>query len=216
MRPTKELVRLRDDALIRMQRLRRSAIDAVSTLSIPQSRVAIGHVTIELHNVWSNFARSYYLSCSLRPRRVSGAVVVPGTFTGTGFNDALGVAIRVYRPAALPSVTGAWDRRHEPTWHDPTVLHASCAALGCSNVGEIQMAISLATRVLHDLPCYRNFYGHRNGMTAQAARNLAPLHGVPSLRHPTQILSTTPTGRNFPLIVEWLDEVGVIVELLCD
>jgi hypothetical protein len=76
--------------------------------------------------------------------------------------------------------------------------------------------VSLQSRAFADLPVFRNFFAHRNKGTAQAAGAIAPQYSIPSYRHPIEILATTPKGSPYPLLVDWIDDLSVTVELLCE
>jgi hypothetical protein len=62
----------------------------------------------------------------------------------------------------------------------------------------------------------RNFYAHRNDQTARAAKEIARHYTIAGLDHPTQILSTPAYGRPQVLILDWIDELTIIVEFLCE
>lgn len=216
MRPSQRFAILRARAGHRLDRLRSQAV-AACLQDTPYCRTQIAFVTIELQNLWSNFSRSYYLSCILRPEREHGGKVAVTQFAGNDFNDAITVTMRKHKPWVQPNAAGIWNRRDEPAWHDTSVLIASCQELGCSNLGNIYAALSLGSRVFQDLPIFRNFFGHRNEATAKSARSVANSYSIPSARrHPTQILASSPYGRATPLLVDWIDDVIITVELLCD
>lgn len=170
--------------------------------------------TLELLSTWSNFARAFYLSC-LRGTITASGGKISCTVGFTDWNQAIGVAIRVYRPGALPKADGSWDRRDEPAWHDKNVLMNLCLATGCSHTPEVQRAFSAGYRVFDDLPVYRNFLAHRNQQTMHAAMRTSALHGIPSTWRPSQALLAVPLTGSRPLLLEWVDEVDFTVEYLC-
>src|SRR3954466_7130001 len=136
MRPSRELGTMRRRTVALLDRLRTDANSVIADFS-PHSRKIIGHVAIDLLNAWATFSRSYYLSCVLRPKRERGGRVIATAFVGTGFTDAITVAMRRHRPSRMPLPGGSWDRRDEPPWHDTAVLLTSCDDLGCSNLIQI-------------------------------------------------------------------------------
>jgi hypothetical protein len=170
MRPSRDLGILRRQAVSLLNRLRVEATSVIIDAS-PHSRSTIGQVTIDLHNAWSVFSRSYYLSCVLRPKRKCGDRIIATAFTGTGFDDAITVVMRRHRSQRSPLPGGGWARRDEPPWHDTSILLTSCDELGCSNFTQIQASLSTGTAVFNHLPVFRNFFAHRNESTAQSARN---------------------------------------------
>lgn len=216
MRPTRDLAKLRGEATAYLGRLRDQTSGVIADTT-PNSRRVFAHVTIELLNTWALFARCFFLSCVIRPRRVNGGRVIATAFSGNDFSDAIGVAMARHRQRRAPLPGGGWDRRDEPTWHDTAVLLSSCADLGCSNLAQIQAALSTGTAVFYHLPTFRNFFAHRNDSTAQSARNVAAFYSIPTAgRHPAEILRQRPHGRPFPILLEWIDDIDVTVELLCE
>src|SRR4051794_2179800 len=133
MRPSRRFDVLSAAAAARLDSYRKRAFDA-SLVGSVASRNDLSLVTIELLNLWTNFSRSYYLSCILMPRRVRGGRVVAVGFGGSTFTDAIAVAMSVHKPYVRPSPNGTFKRRDEPTWFDINVFVTSCAALGCSNL----------------------------------------------------------------------------------
>ena len=176
----------------------------------------ISHVTINLLNIWSNFVRAYYLSCSFSAKSSNGVKVFPSVKFARS-SDAIGRAIVKYRPAATPNSLGIWHRRDEPTWHDPAVLLTLATDVGLSNINQIVAALSLGSRVFNDLPTARNYFGHRNEGTFQAALGISTYYGIPKRgQRPATLLHTRPLGRPQPLLLEWIDDIQATVELLCD
>lgn len=173
-------------------------------------------VTIDTLNTWTNFARAYYLSGMFGARRTNSArIAVANPHLSEQY--AIENAIVISRPTAIRRLpAAAWHRREEPTWHDPNVFQRICAGEGFSNLVEIQAAFSAGYRVFSDLPVFRNYFAHRNQGTLKAAVGLAPLHGIPATRRPSEILLTRPIGRIQPLILEFIDEIEFTVEYLCD
>jgi hypothetical protein len=216
MRPSQNFAHLQAPASKRLARLRKTAVDACALFPGLSAKIEIAHVTIELLNTWTNFVRSYFLSCILKPRRMRGGIVTATKFAGTAFNDAITVVMARHKKFTKPPASGVWPRRDEPAWHDRHVLMTSCDDLGCSNIDHIRAALSMPTRVFEHLPQFRNFYGHRNEKTAGTARAIAPFYAIPSFRHPTDILTRPPSGRPSALLVDWIDDVAGVVDFLCE
>jgi hypothetical protein len=172
---------------------------------------------INLLNSWSNFMRGFYMSCAFGTRTKSGIVVRPSSLFSDA-NTAVGYAIKAFKPYASPNTFGKWHRRDEPPWHDPNTLMklSQPAALSFQNNSKVQAAFSLNLRVFVHLPVLRNFYAHRNQGTQQAAQLIATAYGIPSFLRPSQILFSNPMTRPQPLIFEWLDELKITADFLCD
>jgi hypothetical protein len=223
MRPAADFRKLQFSAFKHLARLRgltdlsvmQLTTKGISTREQLIARQTLAICTIELFNVWTNFARSYFLSCILRPRRVRRGRITHGNTAVVTFEDAVRAATKRHKPSKVPTV-GPVHRRDEPHWHDAHVFITSCAELKCSHEPDIAAAFSVGTRVLIDLPVVRNFFAHRNAATASAAQAVAVSYAIPSRPHPIDILTLPPAGRPFPLLIEWIDDVHVLVELLCE
>jgi hypothetical protein len=216
MTPSRELRLVRDRTLKSLDRLR--TIAATASLNLPDraAKLQLSHAAIEVLNTWANFSRAYLLSCILRPRRVNGGRVTTNGIATT-FNEVVGVAVIRHKPHLKHlGLAHTWHRRDEPPWHDPNILISACDDLGCSNNADIKAALSLPTRALIDLPVFRNFFAHRNRLTATAAKDVAPRYVIPSNIHPIEILARKPKGRPYPLLVDWIDDIVATVGLLCD
>lgn len=212
MRPSRSFRELYSAASSRLSRLRGYSVDGLSH-GISEKDKCLSYVVIETQNLWSNFSRSYILSCVLRPKRMSlGRVEVSNASVNTP-GDVLLLAARVHRGQTASAPT---TRRDEPPWHDRNILLKTCSQLGCSNLSNIINALSIQTRVLEDLPVFRNFYAHRNEDTARKAVDLGKLkYLIISESHPTAVLSASPHKRPQPLILDFLDDLGILIEFLC-
>jgi hypothetical protein len=223
MRPRADFRPLQYSALKRLRRMR-DTLD-LSVLQLTTSgvsrrerwvaRQSVAVSTIELLTLWANFARSYFLSCILKPRRVKRPRVVHGNTAVHTFEDAIREATKIHKSSKVPP-TGPVHRRDEPTWHDAHVFITSCGVLQCSHEPDIAAAFSVQSRVLLDLPTVRNYFAHRNASTAGAAQAVAVSYAIPTRAHPIDFLILPPAGRPFPLVIEWVDDIQVLVELLCE
>jgi len=212
MRPSKYLKELRKKAENRLGRLRLLA-DKASCLPLLESNRLISHVTIEVLNTWANFSRVYFLSCTVLAWRESGFRVMLSNQSIRTFSDAIDACMRRCKTSLWKK--GGWSRRDEPPWHKPETLIKSCYEIGCSNYLDIQNAFSLPTKVFENLPKFRNFFAHRNYDTVGEAKLIAHQYSIPVHRHPTEILCTPAYGRPQVLILDWIDDIRLTVELLC-
>ena len=215
MRPCRDLERLRDTARYKLRKLREMALNAVSTIISREREALLSFIVIETLNTWNNFSRSYYLSCTVKPRTVTGKRITVGSLI-PDFNSAIGLAVIYVRPHVTPPSSGIWHRRDEPAWHDHNLFMQFCRNIGCSNITDIQAAFSFGSRVFVDLPVFRNFFAHRNSQTGKAVADLGPQYGVPATLRPSQILLSRPLGRPQQLILDQIDDLVFIIELLCD
>lgn len=216
MRHTQRLHTLRKAVSKCLRRLRAEVGGINRRLPERQIEVPMCRITIDAHNTWSNFVRSYYLSGMYGTKRIGGQRIAVG---GPGLTEQMAIerAILAINPQRPPRVAagGRWDRREEPTWHDTSRLLAVCTALNFPNLAELQAALSSGSRVFIDLPVFRNYFAHRNHRTLAAAVKLAPRYGIPSLRRPSQILLRRPLHVKQALILEWMDHIELTVDYLC-
>jgi hypothetical protein len=213
MNRRKNLYAIRKAFSARLTRLEKRFL--ASSAQPPYDRdPVISYVTIEALNSWAQFSKAFYLSCAISARTES-KVTVSVSPRGMSENDALGLAIKRYKPHATANILGRWARRDEPTWHDPNVLLVVCNHLNCSLYGHMQNAFSMGQNVFIDLPVFRNFYGHRNRASERAAQNIAPKHLLASASRPSDILSRIPPYETAPLLLVWLAEMRITAEFLC-
>ena len=212
MKPSKYLKKIRNKTLLYLSKLRNMA-DMASRLSRPESEKTISFVTIECLNLWSTFSRAYFLSCTLLPIRENGLQITLSNPNVQTFDDAIYEALSKCKPWILSRRN--WGQRDEPAWYEPNVLIKSCTGIGCSNLIEIQAAFSISTKVFEHLPTFRNFYAHRNYITAQKAKNIARYYTIFVHNHPSKILFSYAYGRPQILILDWIDDMKIVLDLLC-
>jgi hypothetical protein len=173
----------------------------------------ISYVTLELFNTWANYARAYILSCALLPLKEDGVRITLSNPSVRSPSDALKICMHKFKPKV--AAHGAWTRRDEPAWHKPSILIQSCVEIGCSNLTEITRAFSIATGVFDDLPRFRHFYAHRNEHTVGFVRDIARKYSIDPRMHPTEVLCTPAYGRPQIILLDWIDDISVTVQLLC-
>jgi hypothetical protein len=212
MRPCKDLSRLFRSAEGRLDRLRSCAATGLAS-DRPQRDKLIAYVAIETQNLWSNFCRSYLISCVLRPKRHGKPRVTLGNAAISNPVDAILLANRIHRGAAAPAPTS---RREEPPWHDSAIFLKTCMGMGCSHVAEVQAALSVSTAALQHLPVFRNFYAHRNDETARKAVSIGRQYLIVGYMHPTDVLSQPTQKRPQALILDWIDDIESIISFLCE
>jgi len=212
MRPRKCLIKLQATAIKKVYRLK----CLLSSISHPKDapELYIANTTIETLNTWSNFSRSFYLSCALHSKAVNGNRITT-TSRAANFNDAIGYAMQCCKPKVTLNSSGIWARREEPAWHDPNTLIRICTEIQCSNITNICDGLSGGQTFFSDLPTFRNFYAHRNQETELAAMNKAPRYSISATLKPSAILREFPIGETSILLVKWLNELEFTIEYLC-
>lgn len=214
MRPSSDLAKLSSCARRRLRRLRGPLVQHNAIVNSVELDRTVAYIVLEAVNTWTNFSRSYYLSFLAEPRRRVGTRVKIRNLSAATPGDMLLLAARACRgPLAAPPS----DRRSEPDWKDPTMLFRACQAVSPTHLIDVQNALSLQTRVFVDMPTFRNFYAHRNDETANRAVQLARRHYlIGGVRHPTAALLAIRHARPQSLLLDWLDEMEVVIEVLCD
>lgn len=216
---TRRLGKLGTVATRRLARLRVLVISEPSATADDHDAHAkrertIAFVAIEAHNLWALFVRSFFLSCVIHCRHGSGHKVVVTHPSMGSVPDALRFAIGRMKshlkgkPALL--------RRDEPAWHDPGVVLTLLREAKSSNLAQVDAAFGYRTRVFQDLTLCRHFYAHRNEDTEARAVQLARAYGMAPTRRVTDLLCSRAPSRPQTVLLDWLDDLRIVVELLCE
>lgn len=214
MNPVRHLAILQERAISRLDRLRQLALNLSPPLR-PAERRAAAHVVIETANLWSTVARSFYLSCVLRARRVSGARVDLGVGGVASIQDGIHFAVQTLKPGRAQPAR-VYHPLDEPNWYKRETLLRLASALALSNDSEIQLALSLSTDAFTDVVKFRHFFAHRSENTAKEAQSLAPRYGQPSTRHPADIVCGVSLGRPQNVLGDWIDDIELTIDFLCN
>lgn len=216
MRAVSDLDRLRRASHHRLARLRRlldahvEGGNAASDVALADRATAF--VAIEALNLWTEFVRSFYLSCVSKARTTSGTRVgVAITFAS--HQDALTFAIIKTKPNKLGKGP-PWKPLDEPPWRSPTVLLNLDKLLMFTNGSCIVTGLSYPSTVLNQLPAFRNFFCHRNAVTAREVKGIARALGSRPTTQPEKILQSTPVGPVSHIGV-WVADIAVMIELMC-
>jgi hypothetical protein len=212
MGPVRDLGVLYRRANVRLERLRELAVTALPMPFSERDR-RLCYVSIEALNTWSEFVRSYILSCVNNPQRVNRAQVTHSNGALRSHGDVLHAAVRLMKGAQKPAPKR---RRDEPAWHDIQTLLKTCAVLGCSHIADVQNAVSIGTKTFDHLPTLRNYYAHRNHESKRKACQLAVKYAIARVPHPTLLLSTPLPRRPQPLIADWIDDLRSVAQMLCE
>ena len=212
MRPAKDLGKLHRAAERRSLALRR-LVESLSPPLVQSDTRVVAFATIEAGNLWSLFCRSFYVSCMLQATRLSGTRVTTTAQIATEV-DAILFSVRSTNPGwakARKLVTP----RDEPAWQDLSVLLQLFQNARASNEPQVQAALSNSSRFFDQLSTARNFFAHRGKVTSQKVIAVARSKGVNPALRPSEIMSSRPAGRPNNMITEWLDDVLVAADLMC-
>ena len=193
--------------------LLRSLVDNLSPPVKPEDARTVVYVTIEALNLWSNFCRSFYLSCCFNAKTSGGhSVVISGPVINSHL-DAIQFAVSVTGRSRRRS--GPWSRRDEPAWHVPRIFLTVLTRLGMSNWTTVQAALSYPMGAFDDLRAVRNFFAHRNEETVAEVVQVARNHALsPNLR-PTDLVCSSVPSRPQALMADWLDDIRSVAGALC-
>jgi len=211
MRPVRHLEKLKKSASRRCVYLKSLVAYLRPPLGSREDRL-VAYTCIEALNLWGSFSRSFYISVALGVVDCSGIRVFASNRQRTP-SDAINIAVTIMRPGRRGS--GPWTRRDEPTWHNPRTLIDLCNHLSTSNLNTVQSALSYQTNVFGMLPTFRNFFAHRNEETAGKIKNKARALGFSPTIRPCEILCTSQLGRPQHVISDWLDDLRVVIGLMC-
>lgn len=204
MRQSRELKVLHRRANKHALRLRRFVEQLKPPLAAPDDRL-VAFVTTECLSLWSNFSRSYYLSCMHGAKRILGGRVALASVAVNSNSDALNFSKHQF----------TYRRNNEPVWHEPRTLLKLFRAAGASNLTQVQAALSVSPLVFKELPTIRNFFAHRCEETAKNATNLARRLGVSVGLRPSEIMCTQLPGRPQGVLADWIDDIRNAIEVAC-
>ena len=214
IRPTRSLPNLGYASQARLMRIRSLAFEAAGLPFNVADRL-VTYIVIQTLTEWAEFIRAFLISCIGGATRKDGSSVTVGMATARRQSEMMRIALEIQTRGARRgrAPRGRWD---EPSWHSTKLLVPLVAKIGLSNESTITGAVSTGSAVFTALPTVRNFYAHRNADSRGVA--LAELHrlAVPAYRHPTLSLLAAPAGLSNPLIVEWVSDLHVSVELMCE
>lgn len=176
-----------------------------------EDRIA-AFVAIEALNLWTGFARSFYLSSALGARTLAGQPVVLNAASISTRHDAIGFAVLYFKPRANPA--GPWTWLDEPAWRQPKTLVRLVGALGASNEPQVLAAFGIPCSVFKQLPRVRNFYAHRGKDTARQVDKVARSLRMAAARHPSNLICSRAPSRPQNVVCDWLDELRVVIDTM--
>lgn len=187
----------------RSARLRDAAVGLQPPLN-GSERAYSSFVVLEVLTLWANFARFYFISCALGAKSPDGGRV------------QLGVAPFADEKAALAfGAKGEKNKsRGEPIWHDFDAFGRVMGKLNLADPTRLLTSLGYPSKVFDDLPPCRNFFAHRTQNTARKVKNVARRNGINPALPPSEVVCTPATGRSYPLVVDWLDDLTAIIEIL--
>jgi hypothetical protein len=171
MNPVRHLGILQERAIGRLDRLHQLALNLPS-FPTPAEKRTTAYVVIELANLWSAVARSFYLSCVLRARRVSGMRVKLGVGGIQSIQDGIHFAVQTLKPRSVKP-NRVYHPLDESNWYKRETLLHLANALTFSNSSDIQLAL-------------RNYLNHLNILTDNLPHQEEGYHGKTKARPHTR------------------------------
>jgi hypothetical protein len=196
----------------RLSRLRSLTYDA-ATLSFNIADRLLTYVVIQAQTEWAEFVRAFLLSCIAGGTQKNGATVTVTVAAARRPSEMMRMAVYIQSRGKSNYVPRR--RRDEPSWHSVKLLVPLANKIGLSNETTISGAVSTGSAVFTGLTSVRNFYAHRNDDTRTTALTALQRLAVPRYPHPTLSLLAKPAGSSNPLIVDWLSDLHVAVDLMC-
>ncbi len=216
MKPARHFGKLRSSGTRRLRRIREVAVGAVAPYS-QERDPELAWVTIELANLWTQFCRAYFLSCLRSARLDSGPRVSCQNLANIPAFEVAMIVLAWKRGKTRAGRGGKLQGRDEPDWHQPSCLLQGCRIIGASNLHSVQGALSTGTSVFEHLPTCRNFYAHRSKETATKVLNIGlSAYSMGGKTHPSEVLIARAPGSSQSLILDFIDDTEVTIELLCD
>ncbi len=154
--------------------------------------------------MWANFARFYFLSCALGAKSPDGGRVQLGVPPFANEKAALAFAAKGEKNTS----------RGEPVWHDFAAFGRAMGKLNLADPTRLSTSLGYPSKVFDDLPPCRNFFAHRTQNTAKNVKNVARRNGIDPDLPASEVVCTPATGRSYPLMVDWLDDLTAIIEIL--
>lgn len=210
MRPRSSLQDLSRTGGKRLLRLREFA---QRRLPRPDDREpSTSYVVIELANFWWQFSRALYFSIAM------GAQDQYGTIQSTAMTfsapiDALTFAIRHAKPNTHGQRSPPWIPRDEPDWRLVGITKKLYAGIGLMPSSSAYTALGYVTSVFDHLPPMRNFFAHKGPDTGRSARRIGLAYSRSGFDRPDELLLRPAPARPQPLLLDWIDDVAIVVDL---
>lgn len=206
------LAKLSRSSQIRLLKLRELAYQGGGSPFTVADRL-LTYVVLQVQTEWAEFVRAFLISCVTGTSGANGNPVTVGLVAARRVPEMMRLATEIQSQGRKKSIPR--NRRDEPSWHDIRMLLALATRIRLSNEANISAALSTGSTVFGTLTSVRNFYAHRNLDSKNTA--LSRLRGlpVPSYPHPTLLLLSTPAGSSSPLVVDWIEDLHVSIEIMC-
>jgi hypothetical protein len=171
-------------------------------------------IVMDLQNTWANTCKWYMVSCLLGAYTAQG-VRVSCPARPIIVDDAIRMAIRLYKPKSKVGPGQSWRPFDEPPWHIPDAMLVVSGKAQLNNHQDLAKYLSTGFYVFSDLPIYRNYFAHRNKDTKDRATNLAPRYGKSVADKPSLVLLSVPSNRPVSVLEDWIREVRLTVNAIC-
>jgi hypothetical protein len=173
----------------------------------------VARICIDSLNQWTNFSRSFYLSCIAGARTKTGSIARTSAFSFVDFQAAIDYATASAKPHLKNFPV---KRREEPPWFDPFLLLSLSQKLAFTNQAAVIAALSGKTNVFNHLPVFRNFFAHRNEDTHRKTVRIETDLGGPTFKFPSHYLLYTPSGKTACVLEEWLIDLRIVSDIITD
>lgn len=168
---------------------------------------------------WETFCREYFFSCVLLDARDAAGAKVTHARTGRKLDEKRVLLLAIWasgNPSFRPKAGRSIQPRDEPDWKSPGIMKRLAGKLAFSNQTKIDNAFGVQTTAFSHFFMVRNFYAHKDEVTASKIRRLAKTeYLVPRLVHPTNLVSTILPRESDTLMAQWLADIRSVAKLMC-
>ncbi len=205
MRIRKNLGQLRDDYLIRLDRLEQR-FDEVLRLNDPRhdGKTSISYCVIELMNGYRDFNRALLASSMIGARTTLGnKTKTPGVEYEYDFIDTVFQIVK----KRTDSTRHSWNSRDEPAWE--AEINRLATLLQLQNELSISTAFSISG-FYKDIKVIRNFFCHRSRLLFDEVKNVGLSHLI-SGNSAEEIMTTREKNGDY-LLHYWVDQCRIYAE----
>jgi hypothetical protein len=177
------------------------------------------YLSIEGLSAWETFCREYFLSCVLLNARDGAGATITHARTGRHLSERRVLLLAIWasgNASFRPKGGRPIQPRDEPDWKSPGIMKRLAGKLAFSNRAKIDNAFGVRTTAFSHFFMVRNFYAHKDEVTANKIKRLAKTeYLIPRLGHPTSLVSTILPSQTDTLMAQWLADIREVAKLMC-
>jgi hypothetical protein len=205
MRIRPHLGQLRDDYLVRLDRLERK-FDSILMLAAPHhgGKETLSYCVIELMNGYRSFNRALLASSMIGARTTLGTKT---KVSGVACEFDFIYQVLTFRGKPTNTISQTWDSRNEPAWE--AEINNLASHFGLQNQAAIDAAFSISG-FYKDLKTVRNFLCHRSRLLFIKAKDVGLSHLI-AASSAEEILLQQRGGGGY-LFHYWVEQCRIYAE----